>query len=87
MRLPVVKLLTRPGCCLCDQAKFVLRKVKEVAPFEGKVVNILQESAYFRHNDDLPVILVEEELVCKTRVDEKSIREAVICATNRLNKF
>lgn len=85
MRLPIVKLLTRPGCSLCDQARFVLRKVKQVAPFEGKVVNILNEPAYLVHNDFLPVILVEEEPVCKTRVEEAIVRDAVIAATKRLN--
>ena len=74
MRLPVVKLLTRPGCCLCDQAKFVLRRVKEVVPFDGKVVNILQNETYLHQNDELPVILVEEVAVCKIKINEEAIR-------------
>lgn len=44
IRLPIVKLLTRPGCTLCEKAKFILKRVKEVAPFDGKVVNILQQT-------------------------------------------
>lgn len=85
IRLPVVKLLTRPGCTLCDQAKFVLRRVKETQPFDGKVVNILQQQKYMPYNDELPVILVEEEPVCRTKVVESEIREAVKEAFNRIN--
>ena len=42
MKLPLVKLLTRPGCVTCDKAKFVLKRIKaQGVDFEGKVVNIL----------------------------------------------
>ena len=75
--LPIVKLLTRPGCVTCDKAKFVLRRVKEVAPFEGKVVNILQNRQYMIYNDELPVILVDEEVACRIEVDESVVRKAV----------
>ena len=60
-RLPLVKLLTRPGCTTCDQAKFVLKKIKgRGVQFEGKVINILKERQYMIYNDELPVILVDE---------------------------
>ena len=65
MRLPLVKLLTRPGCVTCDKAKFVLKRIKaQGVNFEGKVVNILKERQYIEYNDYLPVILVDEEPVC-----------------------
>jgi hypothetical protein len=86
-RLPIVKLLTRPGCTLCDQAKFILQRVKEVQPFEGKVVNILRADEYLHFNDELPVILVEEEVICRTRVDESAVREAVAKAYKKINNL
>lgn len=85
IRLPIVKLLTRPGCTLCDQAKFILKRVKEVAPFDGKIVNILQQTQYLQFNDELPVILVEEEPVCRIKVDEAIVKKAVIDAQSKIN--
>jgi len=68
--IPLVKLLTRPGCCACDQAKFVLKKLKTQINFDVKVVNILKEERYKIYNDELPVILVEEEPVCRVKIVE-----------------
>lgn len=42
MRLPIVKLLTRPGCEACTKAKFIIRRLKNHVEFEAKVVNILK---------------------------------------------
>jgi len=84
-RLPVVKLLTRPGCLTCDQAKFVLRRIKQQGTdFEGQVVNILKERAYLGFNDELPVILVDEEPVVRTNVNERLLRDAIEKAASRL---
>lgn len=81
----MVKLLTRPGCVTCDQAKFVLKKIKaQGTNFDGKVVNILKERSYIGYNDELPVILVEEEPICKISVNESELREAIEKATKRL---
>ena len=77
VRLPLVKLLTRPGCIPCDQAKFVLKKLKTRVDFEAKVVNILKEPEYKRFNDEVPVILVDEEPICKTKIVEAHIYEAI----------
>ncbi len=42
--VPIVKLLTRPGCCACDSAKFVLKRLRTQVNFDVKVVNILKET-------------------------------------------
>jgi hypothetical protein len=78
MVLPIVKLLTKPGCCACDNALFILRRLKEHTPFEGKVVNILKHEEYLIHKDDLPVILVNETVVCKQRVIESNLRNELL---------
>lgn len=84
-RLPLVKLLTRPGCVTCDQAKFVLKRIKASGTnFEGKVVNILKERGYINFNDELPVILVDEEPICKITVNESVLREAIEKASTKL---
>ena len=81
----MVKLLTRPGCVTCDQAKFVLKRIKASGVnFEGKVVNILKERQYIHFNDELPVILVDEEPVSRITVSEKELREAIEKASRLL---
>ena len=82
MTLPLVKLLTRPGCVTCDQAKFVIKKLRVRCNFEAKVVNILKEKQYMEHNDFLPVILVNEKVVCRTTVSERDLKEAIDRATH-----
>ena len=83
-RLPIVKLLTRPGCVPCEQAKFVLRRIKANGiNFEGKVVNILKERKYIDFNDELPVILVDEEIACRTTINESELRAAIQKASLR----
>lgn len=70
----IVKLLTRPGCCTCDQAKFVLRRLKQQIDFETKVINILKDEQYKIYNDTIPVILVDDKVICSYTVEEHKIR-------------
>jgi hypothetical protein len=46
--------------------------------FDVKVVNILKEQQYQIYNDELPVILVNEVPVCKVKIVEQVIRDAII---------
>ncbi len=78
MSLPLVKLLTRPGCEACTRGKFILRRLRNIVPFEAKVVNILKNPEYMIYSEELPVILVEEKPICRTRIVERDLREAII---------
>jgi hypothetical protein len=63
----------------------VLKRIKALGTnFDGKVVNILKERSYISYNDELPVILVEEEPVCKITVNEAELRIAIERAAKRL---
>ena len=85
MRIPKVKLLSRPGCVTCDDAKFILRRIKASGVnFDGKVVNILKERQYISFNDELPVILVDEEPVCKLTINETFLRQAIEKAATKV---
>jgi hypothetical protein len=74
----VVKLLTRPGCEACTRGKFILRRLKHHVPFTASVVNILKQQQYLPYSDELPVILVEEEPVCRGRIVERDLRRAIL---------
>ena len=78
MVLPIVKLLTKPCCCACDNALFILRRLKEHTAFEGKVVNILKHEEYLIHKEDLPVVLVNEMVVCRQKVIESDLRNELL---------
>lgn len=77
MRLPLVKLLTRPGCEACSRGKFILRRLKYHAQFDTQVVNILKEQQYMQYKDQLPVILVEEEPICVNKIVERDLKQAI----------
>lgn len=67
----VVKLLTRPGCEACSRTKFILRRLRNHVEFQAKEVNILKYQEYSIYNDVLPVVLVNEVPVCKTKIVER----------------
>ena len=77
MRVSLVKLLTRPGCEACSRGKFILRRLKLHVPFEAQVVNIMKEKEYQIYNNDLPVILVEEEPICRGKIIERDLKKAI----------
>jgi len=73
----MVKLLTRPGCEACTRGKFILRRLRLHVPFEARVVNILKDKTYANYSNDLPVILVEEEPICRGKISERDLRKAI----------
>lgn len=76
-RIALVKLLTRPGCEACSRGKFILRRLKVHVAFDAKVVNILKHEEYMIYNNDLPVILVEEQPICRGRIVERDLKKAI----------
>ena len=76
-RVAMVKLLTRPGCEACNRGKFILRRLRLHVPFEAKVVNIMKHTDYAKYSNDLPVILVEEEPICRGKISERDLRKAI----------
>ena len=44
-------------------------------------MNILKEEKYKIYNNELPVILVEEEPICRVKIVEQALREAIIKKT------
>jgi hypothetical protein len=76
-RVAQVKLLTRPGCEACNLGKFILRRLRLHVPFDARVVNILKDQTYAKYSNDLPVILVEEEPICRGKIIERDLRKAI----------
>ena len=51
--------------------------------FEGKVINILKYRQYIKFNDELPVILVDEEVASRTYIVESDLYKAIEDAANK----
>ncbi len=70
-----VTLYTRARCHLCEVAAEVLDDVREDLPFELEVVDIDgDESLRARYRTDIPVVMLEGELLFRYRVDADVLR-------------
>jgi hypothetical protein len=79
-----VTLIAKPGCHLCDDARTVVDRVLGELDRDGVVVrlverNILEEPQLAaRYADDIPVVLVDERLHGRWRIDADALREDLL---------
>ena len=58
---PAIELMTRPGCCLCDQAAALLRTVDPQAEWPLRSVDIRQSIEHLeRYATRIPVLRRED---------------------------
>jgi len=63
---------TRAGCCLCDEAKRLLRDIQKKVPFDIREVDIDSDPNLRRnYNDEVPVIFIHGKKAFKYRVDPR----------------
>ena len=66
-----VEFYTREGCCLCDTALDVVKRVQKDHPFLLRLIDIDTDPALVaRFNDEVPVIFIAGRKAFKYRVDE-----------------
>merc|ERR1719313_2537205 len=71
-----VKMLGRPCCSSCDEAKFVLRRVKNFVPFQGKIIDITgNNTEYEQYQSSIPVIMVNDRVIYRADGDKDKLRE------------
>jgi hypothetical protein len=79
-----VTLIAKPGCHLCDDARAVVDRVLGELDRDGVGVrmverNILEEPELAdRYADDIPVVLVDERMHGKWRIDADALRDDVL---------
>jgi glutaredoxin len=57
---PSVVLYGRPGCCLCDDARDVLMRVRAERPFDFEERDIERDSALLRaYLERIPVVTID----------------------------
>jgi glutaredoxin len=55
-----VVLYSRPGCCLCDDAREILERVRSRRPFDLSEVDIDADEALLRtHLERIPVVTID----------------------------
>jgi glutaredoxin len=72
---PTVTLYGRPGCHLCDDARAVLERIRETAPFTLREVDITgDDELHRRYLERIPVVCLESEELFDLFVDEQALR-------------
>ncbi len=75
MSLPAITLYGRPGCHLCDDARAVLERIRETAPFALTEVDITaDDDLHRRYLERIPVVWLEGEELFELFVDEQALR-------------
>ena len=71
-------LYTRPGCCLCDKAEALIRRVGLEVPFAFETVDIsLQPHDEATYGEKIPVVALDGEVVLVSRVSEFWLRRVL----------
>ena len=74
--MTVVTLYGKPGCCLCDEARAVVARVRESHPFELEEVDVsLDPALNRRYGERVPVVAVNGEDAFDYHVDAAELEE------------
>lgn len=83
-----IRLLSKPGCHLCDDARAVVETVRSETAVRGlatelEELDILQDAELARrHSEDIPVVFVNDRRVAIWRVDPAKLTAAIERAAN-----
>ena len=74
--MPRITLYGKPGCCLCDQAREVLRAARLDRDFELQEVDVSLDPALNRaYGERIPVVAVDGEELFEYHVDPAELGE------------
>ncbi len=70
-----VEIYSKADCCLCDEARAVLDKVRADIPFDLQEVDIESDAELLRrYEEQIPVVFIGGFKAFKFRVDEAELR-------------
>jgi len=76
--MPLVRMYSRPGCHLCDQARDVIRNVAREVAFEYEEVDVSEDDALeLEYGIRIPVVVVDGEERFEIAVDAEELRRAI----------
>ncbi len=80
-----VTLYGKPDCCLCDDAKGVLQRVRAELPFELEEVDVSRSPELLeRYGDRIPLIWIDGRLAFKYHVQPEELRKRLARKPRRL---
>ena len=70
----IVRIYSKPNCCLCEEAKAVLERVRERLPFDLVEEDIRADPAAFAAwRYDIPVVIIAGQQAFKLRLEEAEV--------------
>ncbi len=76
--MTVVTLYGKPGCCLCDEARAVVARVRAAHPFVLEEVDITFDPVLERrYRERIPVVLVDGEEAFEHHVDASELARRI----------
>lgn len=74
-----INFYTRPGCHLCDDARLMLKLVREDVAFDINELNIEEDDTlHEKYMLMIPVIELESKIIQYGRVDYATILDALV---------
>ena len=66
-----IVVYSKPGCCLCDEVKAQLARLRRSANFDLREVNILDDrKAFEQFKEEIPVVFMNGKKAFKYHLDE-----------------
>jgi glutaredoxin len=79
-----VTLYSRPGCHLCEEAREVLERARERAPFDIDEVDIEADDVlHARYLERIPVVVLDGEELFEYFVDEEALLRRILYREGR----
>jgi glutaredoxin len=76
--MTTVVLYSRPGCCLCDEARAVIERVRSRRPFTLEERNVDQDDELHRaYLERIPVVTVDGAEAFELFVDEAELSRRI----------
>jgi glutaredoxin len=74
-----VRLYSRPGCHLCEEARQALERVRAQAPFDLHEINIETDDAlHARYLERIPVVTLDGDELFQYFVDESALLRRIL---------
>ncbi len=71
----LVEIYGKRDCCLCDEAKVTLLKVRREIPFDLHEIDIESTPEFYEtYKERIPLVVINGRLAFKFRVDEETLR-------------
>ncbi len=72
----LVELYSKDNCCLCDEAKAILMKVREEIPFEFREIKLNDDEHLINeYGTKIPVVFINGRLAFKYHVYELELKD------------